>query len=209
MCESMYFSLYEVTENNINHQSHTCGIFLTNKTRWLFLNSTIGSAPLPWYRGNTSFHTETPDSRFTNSRCCWMFNCCDDSKTGSSNLRFLRCSCTALWISSGTDGPQSHSWLKRWSSIWSELVLKAAEQNYGENNKWRMWCVKVLTSQLQASPDAKVIDARKLASLILQLALFTVLVESSRGLTRTGRRYNSVCEVLCFVFCVDCVVAVK
>mmetsp|Transcript_4859 Transcript_4859/g.8360 ORF Transcript_4859/g.8360 Transcript_4859/m.8360 type:complete len:107 (+) Transcript_4859:1063-1383(+) len=80
-----------------------------------------------------------------------MFNCCDDSKTGSSNLRFLRCSCTALWISSGTDGPQSHS------------------------------------SQLQASPDAKVIDARKLASLILQLALFTVLIESSRGcLTRTG-----------------------
>mmetsp|Transcript_20810 Transcript_20810/g.34315 ORF Transcript_20810/g.34315 Transcript_20810/m.34315 type:complete len:80 (-) Transcript_20810:51-290(-) len=65
-----------------------------------------------------------------------MFNCCDDSKTGCSNLRFFRCSCTALWISGGTDGPKSHS------------------------------------SQLhEISPDAKVIDARKLVSLIMQLAL--------------------------------------
>ena len=66
-------------------------------------------------------------------------------------------------------------------------------------------CRKVLTSQLQAiSPDAKVIDARKLVSPILQFALSIFLAGSSnRGYCDEDEDYSDRISVKYFSFFMD------
>lgn len=135
---------------------------------------------------------EKPDSRLTNSRMPPMVITFGllRSKTGCSNLRFFRCSCTALWISGGTDdGPQSHSyvWIENERSM--KKCVSVTQEMSDVYSKHR----KALTSQLQAiSPDAKVIDARKLLSPMLQLASSIWLPLG------VGRIYGAIVAASCF-----------